>query len=87
MALKMRIRKDDDGICQCCGATAKRCLDMFDIRFGNETITICDECNNKLLLKTLKAQVHVNGRLKTKDDIAIINARHAKIYTSESRGL
>lgn len=41
-------------------------------------LTLCDYCNDQLLHKTLKASCNVNGKLKSKEDLAVINKRREK---------
>lgn len=72
----MKTNKDENAVCRVCGHTRKNSLDLFDIAFTDKhIITICDECNDLLFSKTLKASCYVNHRLKNKKDIAIINSR------------
>ena len=76
--VKMRINKEQNVCCMACNATRKNSLDMYDICIGSTILTICDECNDQLFSKTLKAQLHTQTRLKTKKDISILNARAIK---------
>ena len=73
--IRMRNNTKPDSVCCECGQPRKKVLDMFDIQIGGEVFTICDLCNEALFYKTLKASCNVNGRVKTKEDIAIINRR------------
>lgn len=76
MGIKMRTVKDPEAICKICGATKKQSLEIFEIMFTEKAkLTLCDLCNNKLLCKTLKASCNVNGKIKSKEDIAVINKR------------
>lgn len=77
MAIKMRNNKNENVICCECGQTKKQVLDMFDVCIGGNIYTICDACNETLFRKTLSASCYTNGRLKTKEDLAIINKRKA----------
>ena len=72
--IKMRVSKNDCW-CSSCGAKRKQSLEMFDICIGNMIFTLCDECNDELFRKTLKASCIVNGKLKTDEDMKIINNR------------
>lgn len=74
-AIKMRVLQDKKHDCDCCGVSAKNSLDMFELRFGDMSIIMCDKCNNILFNKTLKASCYTDGRLKSQDDINIINER------------
>lgn len=75
--IKMRTNTNANARCCNCKQTANRVLNMFDIRFGDNTsVTICDSCNGKLFSKTLSATCKVNGRLKSKTDMAIIARRN-----------
>lgn len=73
----MRINKEVDSVCKVCGTPRNKCLEMFDISFIKDKaqITICDLCNEELFRKTLKATTGVQGKLKSKQDIAIIQRR------------
>ena len=72
--IKMRVSKNDCS-CSSCGAKRKQSLEMFDVCIGNMIFTLCDECIDELFRKTLKASCIVNGKLKSKEDIMIINNR------------
>ena len=48
---------------------------MFDICIGNTIFTLCDECIDELFRKTLKANCMVQGKVKSKEDMMIINNR------------
>ena len=85
--IKMRVRKDNKGICKCCGGTDKNTIDLFDLCLGDEVITICDECNELLFNKTLKATVYVNSRVKSDKDLAIKASRRSKLFKSDDRSL
>lgn len=73
--IKMRICKDDLKICNICLKTKNESLEIFDLAMGNIILSICDECNGKLLAKTLRANVQLNERLKTQRDMKIIKRR------------
>lgn len=75
MAIKMRVSKNDDAACASCGATIKQSLDMFDVKVGSEIITLCDDCMNALMVKSLNATCYTNGRIKQPDEIKKINDR------------
>lgn len=78
----MRTNKDEKAVCKCCGATRKHSLDMFDIAFTDKhIITICDLCNTRLFQKTLTAECKVQGKLKSQQDLKIIQARSQKGQT------
>ena len=82
MAIKMRTNKDEKAVCKCCGATRKHSLDMFDIAFTDKhIITICDLCNTRLCQKTLTAECKVQGKMKSQQDLKIIQARSQKGQT------
>lgn len=64
----------------------KDVLDMYIIQFGRKNgvqITICDECNEKLFFKTLRASVYTSTRLKDKSEIRFCNAKYAKSFDSK----
>lgn len=74
--IRMKINKQEDAVCRVCGHTRKNSLDLFDIAFTDKhIITICDNCNELLFDKTLKASCYVNHRLKDKKDVMVINNR------------
>lgn len=73
--IKMRLNKNEECICSSCGNAREQVLDMFDVRIGKLTFTICDECNEVLFAKSLKATCLVNERVKTQADLAIIKKR------------
>jgi hypothetical protein len=75
MAIKMRNNSKPDSICCECGKARKKVLDMFDVCIGGNIFTICDLCNEALFKKTLSASCHTNGRVKSKEDMHIINQR------------
>lgn len=79
MDIKMRTVRDPDAVCKICGATRRQSLEIFEIMFTEKAkLTLCDLCNDKLLYKTLKASCNVKGKLKSKEDIAVINKRKEK---------
>lgn len=79
MAIKMRMNKDDSSTCKVCGADRRHSLEMFDIKFDDKhSITICDICNGVLFNKTLKADCMVHGKVKSTNDIQVINYRNRK---------
>lgn len=74
--IKMRVNKDGDDIrCQCCNQSRKNSLEMFDIMVGDTYLRICDQCNETLFSKTLKATCMVNRKLKSPADMAVIRKR------------
>lgn len=72
--IKMRVSKKDC-CCSSCNAKRKESLEMFDVCIGNVLFTLCDECIDELFRKTLKASCIVNGKLKSAEDMKIINNR------------
>lgn len=77
--IKMRNNTKSDAICCECGERQDQVLNMFDLCIGGNIITICDVCNEKMLSKCLSAEVMKNGRVKSKNDMAIIRKRKSKI--------
>lgn len=77
--IKMRTCKNNSDRCQVCGATKEMSLDVFEILFpckpSNQTIRLCDMCNEQLFNKTLKATCYTNGRLKSAHDMKVIRRR------------
>lgn len=78
VAIKMRNNNDKDAICCECGDSQSQVLNMFDLCIGGQIFTICDACNEKILSKTLSAEVMKNGRVKSQQDMAIIRKRKTK---------
>ena len=78
VAIKMRNNKDSNSVCCECGEPRKKVLDMFDLCIGDTIFTICDECNSKLFYKCLNAECYKNGRVKSQQDMAIINGRRQR---------
>lgn len=78
MAIRMRNNKETDSTCCECGLSRDKVLDMFDLCIGGNILTICDECNNALFYKTLRAECNKNARVKSNHDILIINERNRK---------
>lgn len=75
MAIKMRNNKDLNSVCCECGDRRKDVLDMFDLCVGGNIITVCDVCNEKILVKTLRAECAKNERVKMPSDLAIMRRR------------
>lgn len=73
--MKMRINKNDEAVCCECGNDREKSLELYDICIGGNVITICDECNDKVLSKTLSASCRLHERLKTKTDLRILRNR------------
>ena len=78
MAIRMRNNKELDSVCCECNTPRNKVLDMFDLCIGGNIFTICDECNEALFYKTLRAECNKNARVKSNHDIAIINERKRK---------
>ena len=75
MAIKMRNNTDKEATCCECGDSQNEVLNMFDLLVGGKVLTICDVCNEKILYKTLHANVLKNGRVKSQHDLTIIRRR------------
>lgn len=75
MKVRMRNSKDVNAVCCGCGESKDNVLDMFDLQVGDNIFTICDECNEALLVKCLKAECMKNGRVKSSSDMRIIRKR------------
>lgn len=87
MAIKMRNNVKSDAICCECGKAQNKVLNMFDLLIGGNVFTICDLCNEALFYKTLKAECYKSGRVKSKEDMAIINERgRARWKQKEEQG-
>lgn len=79
MAIKMRNNTKLNSVCCECGDSQKEVLNMFDLCIGGQIFTLCDSCNEQLFKKTLSAECYKNGRVKSQQDIAIINRRKSKL--------
>ena len=75
-AIKMRVNKNPDSVCDICHSSRKSVLDMFDLSLNGNITTLCDVCNSELFSKTLKADCYTNHRLKDKHDIKVIQIRN-----------
>ena len=75
--IRMRNNNNGDG-CSICGADEKHSLQIFDIKIGDIKLHICDECNEVLMVKTLRATTSLNARLKSKKDLAVLHERSIK---------
>lgn len=88
MEIKARICKRTDVQCTCCTKDRKQVLDMFEVAIPNgndNTLTVlrlCDECIDKLFIKTLKCNCYTNHRVKDKRDIQILNKRNIDRYVN-----
>ena len=83
--IKMKVLKDKYKhryeCCNTCGRSIDNVLDMYVIQFGAKNghqITICDECNDILFFKTLKASVYTSTRLKQREEIKFSNRKFAR---------
>lgn len=75
MAIKMRVSKRPDAKCLSCGASISQSVDLFDVKIGESIITVCDDCMNALMTKSLSAVCYTNGRIKQPSEIKKINNR------------
>ena len=75
-AIKMRVNKNPDSVCDICHKSRNQVLDMFDLSLNNHITTLCDVCNNELFNKALKANCYTNHRLKDKHDMKVIQKRN-----------
>ena len=78
MAIKMRNNTSSEAKCCNCGEEQKEVLNMFDLCIGDLIFTICDVCNEKVFNKCLSAECMKNNRVKSPQDIKIINRRKWK---------
>lgn len=53
---------------------------MFDLCIGGTIVTVCDVCNEQILMKTLKAECLKNNRVKSGHDMSIIRKRGQDKY-------
>lgn len=75
MAIKMRNNTQEDAFCCECGEEQKNVLNMYDMCIGGTILTFCDECNEKIFDKSLKAICEKNHRVKSSRDMAVIRRR------------
>lgn len=78
--IKMRNNTDANSNCCNCGESFKEVLNMFDLCIGDNVFTICDRCNNQILMKCLRAECMKNERTKSSRDMAIIRKRGQANY-------
>lgn len=78
MAIKMRVQKKKDTCCSACECKPDEAIDFFDVMVGDTIFTICDECVEVLMMKSLNAKCYTNGRIKQQSDIRIANRRAEK---------
>lgn len=88
MALEIKMRTNTDGKAKCdiCGNGQKRSLMMFDLALGKAIFTLCDVCNEKVFDKALKATCAVNHKLKSAEDIKLINSRKSAVRGEDEWG-
>lgn len=84
LVIRMRNNKSEDAICCDCGSNKNKVLGMYDLCVGGKVFTICDECNSKLLTKSLRADCEKNSRVKSQHDLNIIQSRSKKAGISSS---
>ena len=78
--INMRISKDNEVTCNCCGKDGKESVQMFDMRIqipkqSALILHICDKCVSEMFDKTLKARCMVDSMVKSSKQMAIINGR------------
>lgn len=73
--VRMRTNRDNGAVCCECGNGQTRSLEMFDIMLAGHVFTLCDNCNEKLLQKTLRADCNVKCKVKKPHDMEIIRKR------------
>lgn len=76
MAIKMRKNLKPNAICCECGGGQEDALQIFDLCIGKTILTVCDMCNEKIMYKTLHADVAIDSKVKTSRDMAIIRRRN-----------
>lgn len=74
----MRNNTSHNAVCDACGNGQKESLRMFDLKVGSLKATICDECNQHLFSKSLSATVLTDSKVKSKEDLKLINRRKLK---------
>lgn len=78
--IKMRVSKDNEETCNCCGKDGNESVQMFDMRIqipgqSGLILHICDKCVSEMFDKTLKARCIVDGMVKSPKQMSIINGR------------
>lgn len=76
--IKMKYDKNQEAICDNCGNSHIEALEMYDIKIGDKVICLCDECNQALFYKCLKASCTLDAKVKSKEEILKINRRNIK---------
>lgn len=77
--VKMRICKDEEAVCKVCGTPRSKSLEIYEIAFTDkQIIRICDECNEQLFSKVLKASSMLNHRVKSNAELRIIRQRNLR---------
>lgn len=84
-SIKMRYNRDRESVCCGCSEKGDEVLEMYDICVGKTIFTICDVCNEALNMKSLKAIVELNGRVKQQRDMAILRRRAHGSYAAKHR--
>lgn len=67
--IKMRVNKNKESECDCCGEKWKNVPEIYDIMIFGEIHTICMKCTQELFCKILKADCLYNSRLKSDEDV------------------
>ena len=72
----MRISKNKEAKCACCGNGIEKSVDIFDMKIGDNIFSVCDLCIEDIIYKAIKAKSYTNGRVKSEREIAKINERN-----------
>lgn len=86
MAIRARNNNNSEAVCCECKKGQSQVLNMFDFCIGGHVFTICDECNEEILVKSLKAECYKNSRLKSQQDMKIIQNRKKLKYRGNEDG-
>lgn len=80
MAIKMRVNNDKESSCEECKVLYKNTPEMYDMVLAGQKFTLCKECIETLLNKTLKASCMYNGKVKSQEDLR--RAERARVRKS-----
>ena len=89
MAIKMRVNQDKESVCFNCGVEWKSTPEMYDLKIGytkERTLPLCKKCIDTLFVKTLKAGVKYDQKIKSKEDQARI-IRSKRLFEPEENSM
>lgn len=64
-AIKIRVNNKQNDICSGCGKLSKNeKKEFYDMMIGKDIVHLCFDCIDMMFIKTLKATVQYQGKLK-----------------------